>query len=65
MELRAYSGPSTEWLWETDEIEAACRSVSVGGLAADLGMIDRELLRKYREATESVVAVPERMPDGS
>jgi hypothetical protein len=41
MESKTYSGPSAEWLWETAEIEATCRSVSVGGLATDLGMIDK------------------------
>jgi hypothetical protein len=33
-------GPSREWLEKAAEAEDQCRSVSVGGLAADLGLID-------------------------
>lgn len=32
-------GPSRDWLLKAADIEDACRSVSVGGLAADLGML--------------------------
>jgi hypothetical protein len=33
-----------------DEIEATCLSVAAAGLAAELGMVDRELVKKSREA---------------
>ena len=33
------SGPSREWLLKAAEVEDTCRSLSVGGLAADLGML--------------------------
>lgn len=33
------TGPSQEWLREMAEFEDSCRSVSVGGMAADLGML--------------------------
>lgn len=44
MEMKKYTGPSIEWLEKTDAIAATCRSVAATGLAADCGMIDRELL---------------------
>lgn len=33
-----------------DEIEVTCLSVAAAGLAAELGMVDRELNQKIREA---------------
>ena len=35
------NGPALAWLLRTAEAEDACRSISVGGLAADLGMLSR------------------------
>ena len=35
-----------EWMHHADEIEATCISVA----AAELGMVDRELVKKSREA---------------
>ena len=32
-------GPSRDWLLKAAEVEDTCRSLSVGGLAADLGML--------------------------
>lgn len=32
-------GPPRDWLRKAAEIEASCRSISVGGLASDLGML--------------------------
>lgn len=31
---------SLEWLWRVAELEASCGSVSVGGLAQELGLLD-------------------------
>lgn len=50
MDMNQYSGPSKEWMKRMDEIEATCLSVAAAGLAAELGMVDRELVRKSREA---------------
>jgi hypothetical protein len=50
MDMNQYTGPSEEWMKRMDEIEATCLSVAVAGLAAELGMVDRELVRKSREA---------------
>ncbi len=35
-----YDGPSPEWLRWAGELEDRCRSVAVGGLAADLGVLE-------------------------
>lgn len=40
------SGPSREWLEKAGDIEDAARSVSVGGLAADLGMLAPSAVRR-------------------
>ena len=37
--MNANTGPRPEWLLEMADIEDSCRSVSVGGMAADLGML--------------------------
>ena len=50
MDINQYSGPSEEWMKRMDEIEATGLSVAAAGLAAELGMVDRELVRKSREA---------------
>ena len=39
-----------EWMLKADEIEATCLSVAAAGLACRLGMVDRELVEKSREA---------------
>ncbi len=39
-----------EWLQHAAEIEATCLSVAAAGLAAELGMVDRELVERSREA---------------
>ena len=59
MDSNKLFSPSEEWLLETDAIEAQCPSVAAAGLAARLGMIDRELIRKSRAAMEAAEAVPE------
>ena len=41
------------WLQHAVEVEAQCRSVAAAGLAAELGMIDRELIRKSRAAVKA------------
>ncbi len=51
-----YAGPSEEWLKRTDDLEASCLSVAAAGLAAELGMIDGELIRKSRETAEALTA---------
>lgn len=38
-DINRNAGPSAKWLREKAKIEDSCRSVSVGGMAADLGMI--------------------------
>lgn len=35
------TGPALAWLLRAADAEDACRSISVGGLAADLGMLSR------------------------
>ena len=57
MDTKKYTGPSEEWLAKTDEIEETCLSVAAAGLAAELGMIDQEQLRKSRAASEALVPV--------
>ena len=60
-----YIGPSEEWLAQADKIEATCLSVAAAGLASELGMIDRELIRKSRavmEATEAGSVAREETP---
>ena len=44
------------WLQHAVEVEAQCRSVAAAGLASELGMIDRELIRKSRAAMEAAGA---------
>lgn len=56
MDTKKYSGPSRQWLEETAEIEATCQSFAAAGLAADLGMIDREEVRRYRAFAEARAA---------
>lgn len=50
MDMSQYTGPSEEWLKRMDEIEATCLSVAAAGLAAEFGMVDRELNQKIRES---------------
>lgn len=45
-----------EWMQDAAEIEATCMSVAAGGLAARLGMIDREQVERYRAAVEASAA---------
>ena len=45
--------PFPEWMRHAAEVEERCLSVAAAGLAAELGMIDRELLLKSREAAEA------------
>lgn len=45
-DLRLFS----EWMQHAAEIEATCLSVAAAGLAAELGMVDRELNHKIRES---------------
>ncbi len=46
--------PFPEWMRHAAEVEETCLSVAAAGLAAELGMIDQELMRKSREASEPV-----------
>ena len=39
-----------EWMQHAAEVEATCLSVAAAGLAARLGMVDREQNEKVREA---------------
>jgi len=48
--------PFPEWMRGALEIEDQCRSVAAAGLAAELGMIDGELIRKSRAAMEAAEA---------
>lgn len=50
-----------EWMRHAAEVEETCLSVAAAGLAAELGMVDRELVRKSREAMARH-AVPEVPP---
>lgn len=56
MDTNKYVGPSEEWIARAGEIEATCLSVAAAGLASELGMIDRELIRKSRAAMEAAEA---------
>lgn len=47
------------WLQHAAEVEVNCESIAAAGLAAELGMIDREQLRKSRAAAEALAAAPE------
>lgn len=55
METKKYNGPSIEWLEKTDAIAATCLSVAAAGLAADCGMIDRELLAMSHATPEAIL----------
>ena len=46
--------PFPEWMRHAAEIEETCLSVAAAGLAAELGMIDQEQLRKGRAAGEAL-----------
>ena len=59
MDSNKYVGPSEEWLARADAIEDTCLSVAAAGLASELGMIDRELIRKSRAAMAAAEAAPE------
>ncbi|MBX3176087.1 MAG: hypothetical protein KF886_01880 [Candidatus Hydrogenedentes bacterium] len=48
--------PYPEWMRGVAEIEEQCLSVAAAGLASELGMIDRELIRKSRAAMEAAEA---------
>jgi hypothetical protein len=50
-----------EWMHHADEIEATCLSFAAAGLAAELGMVDRELVKKSREAMARL-STPETAP---
>jgi hypothetical protein len=58
MDSKKYIGPSEEWLAQTDAIEETCLSVAAAGLAAELGMVDRDLIRQSRAAMEASDAAP-------
>lgn len=53
-------GTLPAWLQQAAEIEANCESIAAAGLAAELGMIDRDQLYKSRAAAETLAALPER-----
>ena len=53
MNKKHIADPSSEWLDQTDEIEAACESFAAAGLASRLGMVDREIIKKQREVMET------------
>lgn len=54
--------PFPEWMRHAAEVEDTCQSVAAAGLAAELGMIDREQIRKHRAASEAAAAQPHPTP---
>ena len=49
------NGPSLAWLERAAEAEDACRSISVGGLAADLGMLSPDEPKAFEEVVKVLV----------
>jgi hypothetical protein len=50
--------PFPEWMRGVAEIEEQCLSFAAAGLAAELGMIDGEVIRKGRAASEAAASKP-------
>jgi transcriptional regulator with XRE-family HTH domain len=48
MTKSTYAGPPREWLRQASDIEDNCRSVSVGGMAADLNMLPAPVGETHR-----------------